>query len=169
MNCVFTVQNNAQGMSQPHFCFHVYMGRFNLTRTHTPHTPPQHAKYSLCMGKEGLQMNITFPAGPDLANLSLAGRGTMVWSINKQKGVAWQPEQREEDLSRPLSLSLMHWDAAWEQRVQVSSSTGAQSRAAAREPLRNRAHLARKKHQRCKTKRRKCYKPISDGILFFIC
>lgn len=77
MNYVFTVQNNTGGMGQPHFCFHVYMGRWNLT--HTP-PPPQHAKYRLClcMGKEGLQMNITFPAGPDLANLSLAGSGAMV-------------------------------------------------------------------------------------------
>lgn len=76
MNCVFTAQNNTVGMGQPHFCFHVYMGRLNLTHTH----PPRHAKYRLClcMGKEGLQMNITFPAGPDLANLSLAGRGAMV-------------------------------------------------------------------------------------------
>lgn len=42
-------------------------------------TTPPCAKYRLClcMGKEGIQMNITFPAGPDLANLSLAGRGVM--------------------------------------------------------------------------------------------
>jgi len=49
------------------------MERFNLTQ-------PPHVQSTgcVCAGeKEGIQMNITFPAGPDLANLSLAGRGAM--------------------------------------------------------------------------------------------
>jgi len=64
--------------------------------------------------------------------------------IYKQtKGVAWQPEQREENLSRPFSPSLLRRDAACERRplrtprVQVSGSRMAQSYASAGELLSN--------------------------------
>lgn len=72
--------------------------------------------------------------------------------IYKQtKGVAWQPEQREENLSRPLSPSLMHRDAASERsplrtpRVPVSGSRMAQSYASARELLRNKSSAREQK------------------------